>query len=106
MLGLAYFYSGSENAMCLQVWGTWMLYVVLVDLTDAVAETLQKPFAAISMEMIYRSLYFFGQAVGRGEATALVPHLVANAEWLGLLKRKRRRLSFELLQGLTNAAGP
>jgi hypothetical protein len=35
-----------------------------------------------------------------------VTYLVANADWLGLLKRKRRRLSFELLQGLTNAAGP
>ena len=106
LLGLAYFYSGSENAVCLQLWGTWMLYAVLVDLTDAVAEALQKPFAAISMEMIYRSLYFFGQAVRCGEATDLVTYLVANADWLGLLKRKRRRLSFELLQGLTNAAGP
>jgi len=106
LLGLAYFYSGSENAVCLQLWGTWMLYAVLVDLTDAVAEAFQKPFAAISMEMVYRSVYFFGQAVRRGEATDLVTYLVTNAEWLGLLKRKRRRLSFELLQGLTNAADP
>jgi len=32
-----------------------MLYAVLVDLTDAVAEALQKPFAAISLEMVYRT---------------------------------------------------
>lgn len=106
MLGLAYFYSGSENAVCLQVWATWMLYAVLVDLTDAVAEALNQPFAAISIEMVYRSLYFFGQAVQRGEATDLITYLVVNAKSLGLLKRKRKRLSLELLQGLTNAAGP
>ena len=106
LLGLAYFYSGSENAVCLQVWATWMLYAVLVDLTDAVAEALNKPFAAISMEMVYRSVYFFGQAVQRGEATNLVAYLAAHAKPLGLLKRKRKRLSLELLQGLTNSAGP
>jgi hypothetical protein len=106
LLGLAYFYSGSENAVCLQVWATWMLYAVLVDLTDAVAEALNQPFAAISIEMVYRSLYFFGQAVQRGEATDLITYLVVNAKSLGLLKRKRKRLSLELLQGLTNAAGP
>jgi hypothetical protein len=106
LLGLAYFYSGSENAVCLQVWATWMLYAVLVDLTDAVAEALNQPFAAISMEMVYRSVYFFGQAVQRGEATNLVAYLAAHAKPLGLLKRKRKRLSLELLQGLTNSAGP
>jgi uncharacterized protein (DUF697 family) len=106
LLGLAYFYGSSENAVCLQVWATWMLYAVLVDLTDAVADALNKPFAAISMEMVYRSVYFFGQAVQRGEATNLVTYLAAHAKPLGLLKRKRKRLSLELLQGLTNAAGP
>lgn len=106
LLGLAYFYSSSENAVCLQVWATWMLYAVLVDLTDAVADALNKPLAAISMEMVYRSVYFFGQAAQRGEATNLVAYLAAHAKSLGLLKRKRKRLSLELLQGLTNAAGP
>ena len=106
LLGLAYFYSGSENAVCLQVWATWLLYAVLVDLTDAVAAALNQPFAAISIEMVYRSLYHYQQAVGRGEATDLIAFLVANAEWLGLLKRKHKQLSFELLKTLTNSAGP
>jgi len=106
LLGLAYFYSGSENAVCLQLWATWLLYAVLVDLTDAVAEALNKPFAAISMAMVYRSLYYCGQAVDRGEATDLIAFLIANTEWLGLLKRERKRLSFELLKTLTNPAGP
>ena len=104
LLGLAYFWAGAENGVCLQLWATWILYAVLVDLTDAVAEALQKPFAAISVEMVYRSLYFFGQAVLRGEVTNLITYLVANAKLLGLLKRKRRRLSLELLLNLTNPA--
>lgn len=106
LLGLAYFWTGAENGICVQLWATWMLYAVLVDLTDAVAAALQKPFAAISMEMVYRSLYFFGQAVLRGEATDLIPYLVANVKWLGLLKRKRKRLSLQLLLALTNSAEP
>jgi Transposase DDE domain len=106
LLGLAYFWNGSENGVCLQLWATWMLYAVLVDLTDAVAEALKKPFAAISMEMVYRSLYFFHQAMQRGQATDLIAYLVANAERLGLLKRKRKRLSLDLLLTLTMSAEP
>lgn len=102
LLGLAYLWTGAENGVCLQLWATWILYAVLVDLTDEVAEALQKPFEAISVEMVYRSLYFFGQAVLRGEATDLIAYLVANAKPLGLLKRKRKRLSLRLLLDLTN----
>jgi hypothetical protein len=106
LLGLAYFLTGPENGVCLQLWATWLLYAVLVDLTDAVAEALKKPFAAISLEMVYRSLYFFGQAVQRGEATDVITYLTANAAWLGLLKRKSKRLSLELLLPLTKSADP
>jgi len=102
LLGLAYFWAGAENGVCLQLWATWMLYAVLVDLSDAVAEALQKPLEAISVEMVYRSLYFFGQAVIRGEAVDLIEYLVANVKPLGLLKRKRKRLSLGLLLDLTN----
>ncbi|NJO81984.1 MAG: IS4 family transposase [Blastochloris sp.] len=38
LLGLAYFWTGSINGIQIQVWATWILYAVLVDLTDAVAE--------------------------------------------------------------------
>ncbi|MFO1431920.1 MAG: hypothetical protein U1F76_17570 [Candidatus Competibacteraceae bacterium] len=37
LLGLAYFWYGAQNAVKLQLWATWLLYAVLVDLTDAVA---------------------------------------------------------------------
>jgi hypothetical protein len=62
LLGLAYFWVSSQNGIQLQLWATWLLYAVLVDLTDAIAETLNQPFAAISMEMFYRSSHFFTQA--------------------------------------------
>jgi hypothetical protein len=90
LLGLAYFWCGAQNAVELQVWATWLLDVVLVDLTDAVAEALLQPFAAISIEMVYRSLYFFTQAHARGQADDVVTYLAANTKLLGIVKRKRK----------------
>lgn len=90
LLGLAYFWSGSQNAIELQIWATWLLYVVLIDLTDAVAERLNLPFAIISIEMVYRSLYFFTQARQRGETDDLVAFLAQEAKLFGIIKRKRK----------------
>lgn len=90
LLGLAYFWCGAQNAVEIQVWATWLLYAVLVDLTDSVAEALNQPFAAISMEMVYRSLYFFTQAHQRGQADDVVTYLAANTKLLGIVKRKRK----------------
>ena len=67
LLGLAYFWTGSINGIQIQVWATWILYAVLVDLTDAVAEALNRPFHALSMEMVYRGLYHFTVAYHRGK---------------------------------------
>jgi hypothetical protein len=91
LLGLAYFWTGSENGVCLQLWATWLLYAVLVDLTDAVADALNQPFAALSLEMVYRSLYHFTQAYHRGETVEVVAYLATNAKWLGIIKRSRKR---------------
>lgn len=93
LLGLAFFWTGSENGVCLQLWATWLLYAVLVDLTDAVADALNQPFATLSLEMVYRSLYYFTQAYHRGGATDVVQYLALNAKWLGILKRKRKTKS-------------
>jgi len=90
LLGLAYFWCGAQNAVEMQIWATWLLYVVLVDLTDAVAEALQQPFAAISIEMVYRSLYFFTQAHTRGETDNVVTYLATNSKLFGIVKRKRK----------------
>jgi hypothetical protein len=90
LLGLAYFWTGSQNGIELQIWATWILYTVLIDLTDAVAERLQQPFAAISVEMVYRGIYHFSQAYHRGAATDPVEYLAEHQKLLGIVKRPRK----------------
>jgi hypothetical protein len=90
LLGLAYFWCGAQNAVEIQLWATWLLYVVLVDLSDAIAEALHQPFSAISIEMVYRSLYFFTNAHQRGETNDVVAYLANEAQFFGILKRKRK----------------
>jgi hypothetical protein len=97
LLGLAYFWCGAQNAVEIQVWATWLLYAVLVDLTDSIAEALNQPFAAISIEMVYRSLYFFTQAHQRGQADDIVAYLTANSKLLGIVKRNRKTKQFPVL---------
>ena len=107
LLGLAYFWVGSENGVQLQLWATWLLYAVLVDLTDAVAEVLRQPLEALSLEMVYRSLYYFTGAYHRGQASDPVQYLATNATWLGVLQRKRKSRPSRFAElTLTLAAGP
>lgn len=102
LLGLAYFWSGSQNAIELQLWSTWILYGALVDLTDDVADALKRPFSAISLEMVYRSLYFFTKAHERGEAFQLLTYLADNTKLLGIIKRKPPPSKLPALSRLTN----
>jgi hypothetical protein len=105
LLGLAYFWTSSERGVELQIWATWILFVILVDLTDDVAAVLNRPFASLSMEMVYRGLYYFGQAYQRGEAQDPIMYLAENAGWLGLIKSRRKQPAF-LFPSLTNRSGP
>lgn len=92
LLGLSYLWTGSLNGIKLQVWATWIFYVVLVDLGDAVADELSLPFDRISLEMIYRGLYYFQGASSRGEASDPVKYFAApeNQRCLGIVKRRRK----------------
>ena len=90
LLGLAYFYCGAENAIEMQVWATWLLYAVLIDLTDAIAEALARPFADLSPAMVYRSLYFVTNAVAQNPTTDPVRYLADHARELGIIKRPRK----------------
>lgn len=105
LLGLAYIWTGSVYGVLLQVWVTWIVYAVLVDLTDAIAELLQRPFVDLSMEMVYRGLYYFRQARSRGEADDPVVYLATNAPWLGIIKQRCKRSRAKAL-ALTNSADP
>ena len=89
--GLAYFWVGGDNGVQVHLWATWLLYAVLVDLTDAVAHEVHQPVAALSLEMLYRSLYCYTGAYQRGTASEVVSFLAAHAPSLGMLKPSRSR---------------
>jgi len=100
LLGLAYFAVGSVNGIQIQLWMTWTLYALLIDLTDAVAQELKQPFLMISTEMVYRGLYHFIQARKRGETDDPVTFFAQDAKLLGLVKQKRPK-SLDALHLLT-----
>jgi len=105
LLGLAYFASGALNAIQTQLFATWILYAVLTDLTDAVAEALQQPFAMISVEMVYRGLYHFSQAFHRGTAHDPIEYLARKASALAIIKAQRPK-SLDTVRLLTNQLKP
>ena len=105
LLGLAYFACSAQNAILVQIWATWILYAVLIDLTDAVAEELKQPFAMISVEMVYRGLYHFSQAYHRGMADDPVVYLARKASVLSIIKAKRPK-SLDSVRLLTNQLRP
>ena len=91
VLGLSYLWVGSANGVALQVWATWLVYAMLVDLTDAVADRLGRLFDAISIEMVFRGLYYYTGAVKRGDPRDVVTYLADKAHRLGLIKRIRSK---------------
>lgn len=68
LLGLSYLWTGSFNGVKLQLWATWLFYIVLLDLADAVADELSVPTESISVEMLFRGLYHFTVAASKGKA--------------------------------------
>jgi hypothetical protein len=97
LLGLSYLWTGTPNGIQLQLWATWLLYAVLVDLSDAVAQELDVCLDQISLEMVFRGLYFFAGAVHRGEASDPVAYLAAQDD-LGIIKRRRKYRERQRLQ--------
>ncbi len=92
LLGLSYLWTGSINGIKLQIWATWLFYAVLVDLGDAVADELSLPLDRVSLEMIYRGLYYFHGASSRGEASDPVKYFANpdHQKCLGIVKRQRK----------------
>jgi hypothetical protein len=88
LLGLSYLWSGAANGIALQLWASWLLYAVIVDLADAIAEERGLPLAAISPEMTFRGLYHFTVAFQRGLTTDPVTYLAAQDD-LGIVKLRR-----------------
>jgi hypothetical protein len=91
VLDLAYLWKASANGVQLQLYATFLFYLVLLNVCQQVAESLNEPLERISMEMVFRAFYHYSHALTRGETVELVPYLVRHAKLLGLVKRQRKR---------------
>lgn len=100
LLGLSYFATNSVNGIEIQLWASWVLYALLADLTDAVAQRLKQPYQMISVEMVYRGLAHFTRAFRRGAATDPAEYLAQKSKLLGIVKQKRPK-SLDALHLLT-----
>jgi hypothetical protein len=90
VLDLAYLWTGSTNAVQLQIYATLIFYAVLLTVCQQVAEVLGEPLERLSVEMVFRAFYHYSRAVERGEADDLVQFLAAHAKLLGIIKRWRK----------------
>lgn len=90
LLGLSYLWTGSINGIKLQIWATWLFYAILLDLCDEIADELTLPTNSISVEMVFRGIYHFTQALNQGSATDIIAYLTApeNRD-LGIVKSPR-----------------
>ncbi|MEM6610790.1 MAG: IS4 family transposase, partial [Cyanobacteria bacterium P01_C01_bin.72] len=100
LLGLSYLWTGSINGIKLQIWATWLFYAILLDLCDEIADSLTLPLDSISVEMVFRGIYHFTQALNQGIATDIFAYLTApeNHDW-GIVKSprpKRTRTTLDL----------
>jgi hypothetical protein len=90
VLDLAYLWTGSANAVQLQIYATLIFYAVLLTICQQVAQVLGQPLERISVEMVFRAFYHYSRAVQRGEADDLVQFLAEHAKLLGIVKRWRK----------------
>jgi DDE family transposase len=91
VLDLAYLWTGSPNAVQLQIYATLMFYAVLLTICQQVAEVLGEPLERISVEMVFRAFYHYSRALQCGECDDLVTFLVEHAKLLGIVKRRRKQ---------------
>ena len=87
VLDLAYLWKASANGVQLQLYATFLFYLVLLNVCQQVAQSLNQPLERISMEMVFRAFYHYSRALTRGETGELAPYLVHHAKLLGLVKR-------------------
>lgn len=91
VLDLAYLWKASANGVQLQLYATFLFYLVLLNVCQQVAQSLNEPLERISVEMVFRAFYHYSRALTRGETVDLVTYLVQHAKLLGLVKRQRKR---------------
>ena len=89
MLGLAYFWNGSEYGIQPRRWARWIIYSILVDLTDDIAQLLGKRFIDLSIERVFKSLYYFREAHREAKPSDPISYLAENARFFNLIKAQR-----------------
>lgn len=90
-LGLAYLWVGGSNGVQIQMFATLIFYAVLTTLCREVAAALSQPLERISVEMVFRSFYYYGRATERGETADIVTYIALRAQMLGVVKAIRKR---------------
>ena len=91
LLGLSYLWVGDSNGVQIQIFATWIFYIVLNDLCTQVAIKLNEPKELISVELVFRSLGQFYVDKIEKKVDSLVNYLVENHKILGLVKSRRKR---------------
>jgi hypothetical protein len=90
-LDWAYGWTGSSNAVQLQIYATLMFDAVLLTIGQQVAQVLGEPLERISVEMGFRAFYHYSRAGQRGACDDLRAFLAEPATLLGLVKRQRKQ---------------
>src|SRR3989442_5416187 len=90
VLDLASLWTGSTNAVPLQIYATLLFYAVLLTICQQVAQVLGEPLERIAVEKVFRALYHDSRAVERGACDDLVSLLAEHAQLLGIIKRWRK----------------
>src|SRR5919109_645891 len=80
VLDLASLWTGSTNAVQLQLQATLIFYAVLVTICQQGAQALGEPWERMSVEMVFRAFCHCRRAMARGECNELVPFLVEQAK--------------------------
>ena len=91
LLGLTYLWVGHTNGVQIQILTTLIFYTVLTQIVQDVAVALHQPQEKISVEMVFRSLYYVAKAFFRGENPDVISYLAERAQLFGLIKAERQR---------------
>ncbi|MFM6057515.1 MAG: IS4 family transposase [Microcystis aeruginosa] len=91
LLGLAYLWVGHTNGVQIQILTTLIFYTVLIQIVQDVAVARPQPQEKISVEMVFRSLYYVAKAFWRGENPDVISYLAERAQLFGLIKAERQR---------------
>jgi hypothetical protein len=93
-------WTGSTNAIELQIYAMLMFYAVLLTICQQVAQALGEPLERISVEMVFRTLYHYGHAMQHGECEDLVLFLATHAKLLGVKCWRKARQERQQLEYL------